>query len=80
MQNVPLKARYRLQQVRQSLQLSCRLATVSAMQAPKVRRISPLPPGEAKWTELNKIEVGKSVNLIVTTNTDGFSDISGQIR
>ena len=37
--------------------LTARHFSTSAMaQAPKINRISPLSPDEAKWTELNKIE------------------------
>lgn len=46
----------RLQQITQSLSPSRSLGRM-ATQAPKIRKVGPLPSEEAKWTELRKIEV-----------------------
>lgn len=43
-------------QVNRSLQLFRHFTMSAPAQAPKIRRIGPLPTEEAKWTELRKIE------------------------
>lgn len=41
-------------------------------QAPQIRKISPLPANEAKWTELKKIEV-RLHHQIIDTSTNNLT-------
>lgn len=57
MRHAVVQARDRLALVCTSLVSARALATKRTMPSPKIRNIGPLPPEEAKWTELRKIEV-----------------------
>lgn len=72
-----MQARHRLNHISRGITASRPFSAMAAAQAPKIKKIGPLPTEEAKWTELRKIEVSHSdkhvFSLLANTESSGLT-------